>query len=234
MVRTVIRRVVELMSSGAPIEDWAAYMRDVFAQVVTPGAKPDETEARCRAFVLRFSYLSRLVLDDLALRNVPSFGEVHLVNVFLDQYLFALIEETLLAASHHSLQAVHLQRASLLSASDDPNGGAGVIGEAARVVQDTAAMGLGTYALAPLSPGASSGSAAVAAQAPLSAIPAGSFAPATNGSNRKRRVSQREGNGDDNDLTEVAAAMLAFEERSNAGSTNSADGPDSKRRKVPQ
>jgi regulatory factor X 1/2/3 len=74
------------------LEQWAAWLKSVVSQVLKQyDGKPNFVKA-ARQFLLNWSFYSSLVIRDLSLRSVASFGSFHLIRLLYDEYMFFVIE----------------------------------------------------------------------------------------------------------------------------------------------
>eukprot|EP00047_Mylnosiga_fluctuans_P023238 m.134361 g.134361 ORF g.134361 m.134361 type:complete len:559 (+) comp9517_c0_seq1:1736-3412(+) len=69
-------------------EQWVAWVHKVLRDYVGSG----DPAAQARKFLTRWSYYGSAVIRDLTLRSSPSFGSFHLIRLFLDEYVFYLVE----------------------------------------------------------------------------------------------------------------------------------------------
>ncbi|XP_021921953.1 transcription factor RFX3-like [Zootermopsis nevadensis] len=73
------------------LEEWAARLKGVVTQVLKPyEGKPNFAKV-ARQFLLKWSFYSSIVIRDLTLRSVVSFGSFHLIRLLYDEYMFFLI-----------------------------------------------------------------------------------------------------------------------------------------------
>eukprot|EP00048_Salpingoeca_helianthica_P021829 m.14626 g.14626 ORF g.14626 m.14626 type:complete len:313 (-) comp6474_c0_seq2:1026-1964(-) len=74
----------------APLEQWAAWLQTVVRECLPAASQPAANE-----FLLRWSFVSSLIIRDLTLRSATSFGMFHLMRLLCDEYVYYLVDRTL-------------------------------------------------------------------------------------------------------------------------------------------
>lgn len=82
----------QLHTSNSSLEAWAMWLQDIVAQCIKPFEGTPTFAARASELMLRWSFISSLVIRDLTLRSAVSFGMFHLLRLLCDEYVFYLVE----------------------------------------------------------------------------------------------------------------------------------------------
>eukprot|EP00039_Didymoeca_costata_P033504 m.42693 g.42693 ORF g.42693 m.42693 type:complete len:362 (-) comp9902_c0_seq1:1430-2515(-) len=92
---------VPATSNGDSLENWATWMQGIVAdalgpkqkmfQSTTPEGKKKDSE-KAGELLLRWSFVSNLILRDLTLKSAISFGPFHLMRLLCDEYMYFLVE----------------------------------------------------------------------------------------------------------------------------------------------
>ncbi|XP_046388643.1 DNA-binding protein RFX2 isoform X6 [Ischnura elegans] len=88
------------------LEQWAAWLKGVVAQVLKPYEGKANFAKAARQFLLKWSFYSSMVIRDLTLRSAASFGSFHLIRLLYDEYMFYLIEHQVANATGETPIAV--------------------------------------------------------------------------------------------------------------------------------
>ncbi|PNF37252.1 hypothetical protein B7P43_G00395 [Cryptotermes secundus] len=95
-----------ILHEQTSLEQWAAWLKNVVSQVLKQyEGKPDFAKA-ARQFLLKWSFYSSLVIREMALRNVASFGCFHAIRLLYDEYMFFVIEHKVAQATGETPIAV--------------------------------------------------------------------------------------------------------------------------------
>ncbi|PNF16689.1 hypothetical protein B7P43_G05422 [Cryptotermes secundus] len=88
------------------LEQWAAWLNNVVSQMLKQfEGKPNFVKA-AKQFLLKWSFYSSLVIRDLTLRSVVSFGYFHSIRLLYDEYMLFVIEHKVAQATGETPIAV--------------------------------------------------------------------------------------------------------------------------------
>lgn len=64
---------------------------------------PVQIRITAQQFLLRWTYLTGLILRDLSLRSAPSFGAFHILRLFADEFLFWVLERKVVGGEDNDI-----------------------------------------------------------------------------------------------------------------------------------
>ena len=74
------------------LEQWSDWLQGIVSDVLGDFDSDEGYAARSHKLLLRWSLVSSLVIRDLTLRSVESFGPFHLMRLLCDEYVYFLVE----------------------------------------------------------------------------------------------------------------------------------------------
>ncbi|KAI9002138.1 hypothetical protein DFJ74DRAFT_696798 [Hyaloraphidium curvatum] len=84
----------QMLQPGVKLEHWTIWLEEVVNRFLDQKTADHQRYVyAARQFLMRWNYYGTLVLRDLTMRSAPSFGAVHLVYLFLNEYVFYLVEQ---------------------------------------------------------------------------------------------------------------------------------------------
>jgi len=94
LIMTCDTSVQQFLSSQQSISKWIDFF-DAFATncLHQPSMSPEELPRVCRSFILKWTYVTSLLVRDLAVRAAPSFGSFQVLRLFADEFLQASVDE---------------------------------------------------------------------------------------------------------------------------------------------
>eukprot|EP00051_Salpingoeca_urceolata_P014835 m.189252 g.189252 ORF g.189252 m.189252 type:complete len:366 (-) comp18204_c0_seq2:4795-5892(-) len=95
LVTRLESRFRKFHSENNTLEEWANWLQEVVRESLQRFEQGEHFVANAREFLLRWSFLSSLVIRDLTLRSATSFGMFHLMRLLCDEYVFFLIERAI-------------------------------------------------------------------------------------------------------------------------------------------
>ncbi|XP_063239599.1 transcription factor RFX3-like [Bacillus rossius redtenbacheri] len=81
------------LREGRQLEGLAAWLKDAAQQALQPYEGKPAYVGAARKFLLRWTYCSSLVMREVTLASVGSFGSLYLLRLLLDGYLYHLVEQ---------------------------------------------------------------------------------------------------------------------------------------------
>eukprot|EP00041_Stephanoeca_diplocostata_P015092 m.285939 g.285939 ORF g.285939 m.285939 type:complete len:384 (-) comp19919_c0_seq1:117-1268(-) len=82
-------------SSSCKIMEWATWMQGIVAESMGVFDNAMAYEERGGNLLLRWSFMSSMIIRDLTLRSAASFGPFHLMRLLCDEYMYFLVESAL-------------------------------------------------------------------------------------------------------------------------------------------
>jgi hypothetical protein len=74
------------------LEKWALWLQGIVAERLGEFRDVESYEARASELLLRWSFISSLIMRELTLRSAASFGPFHLLRLLCDDYMYFLVE----------------------------------------------------------------------------------------------------------------------------------------------
>jgi len=124
---TEFRRIIMNQEDNC-IERWAKWLQGIVADRLGALETAEKYEARASELLLRWSFISSLIIRDLTLRSARSFGPFHLLRLLCDEYMYFLVETAVAEGGCRSIE--HTPGGEVGGASAD--GGKGAKGGAAK------------------------------------------------------------------------------------------------------
>eukprot|EP00045_Choanoeca_perplexa_P005521 m.46663 g.46663 ORF g.46663 m.46663 type:complete len:345 (-) comp13167_c0_seq1:122-1156(-) len=93
-----------MQATSFSVEAWASWLQKVVMAVLSPHCGTGNLATQAGEFQLKWAMLSSLVIRDLTLRSANSFGMFHLMRLLCDEYVFFLLERTIMAGAAQGLQ----------------------------------------------------------------------------------------------------------------------------------
>eukprot|EP00038_Savillea_parva_P000643 m.97564 g.97564 ORF g.97564 m.97564 type:complete len:412 (+) comp10220_c0_seq4:376-1611(+) len=79
-------------ATNTTLEAWASWLQDVVEQGMGPYTSDEQYATAGADLLLRWSFISSLIIRDLTLRSAASFGPFHLMRLLCDEYVYYLVE----------------------------------------------------------------------------------------------------------------------------------------------
>lgn len=76
------------------LETWSTWMQQLLREFLEPFQRTEQFRTRASEFLLRWSFISSLIIRDLTLRSAASFGMFHLMRLLCDEYMYYLVEKS--------------------------------------------------------------------------------------------------------------------------------------------
>ncbi|RKP19737.1 hypothetical protein ROZALSC1DRAFT_28694 [Rozella allomycis CSF55] len=87
------------LRQGVSLEFWCEWLEGIVEQCLAPETHepehPSIVENNSRQFLMKWSFMSTLIMRDLTLRSASSFGSYHLMRLLFDEYIFYIVERKL-------------------------------------------------------------------------------------------------------------------------------------------
>lgn len=89
-----LREFCDLLEQQSSIEDYTDWISSLICRcVVKPSEKEDAVfQSLAQEFLLKWSFVTSKIIQELTLRSAKSFGSFHLLQMLFDEYIFFLIE----------------------------------------------------------------------------------------------------------------------------------------------
>ncbi|CAG5087566.1 Oidioi.mRNA.OKI2018_I69.PAR.g11573.t2.cds [Oikopleura dioica] len=91
-VQTIHSGMVSLLDTHASFDDWHAFLVKSIDSCLPERSHPNYSE-KAKKFIMSWSYYSSMVIRDLTLRSVQTFGSFHLIRMLLDELVSHVIEQ---------------------------------------------------------------------------------------------------------------------------------------------
>eukprot|EP00052_Salpingoeca_macrocollata_P016421 m.131942 g.131942 ORF g.131942 m.131942 type:complete len:396 (+) comp20041_c0_seq12:468-1655(+) len=106
---------------GCTLEHWAQWLQRVVRQCLHGHETAPDFQDKAHDLLLRWSFVSSLIIRDLTLRSATSFGMFHLMRLLCDEYMYFLVEKAVGAASCPTLTHIPGGGEELLSRTELEN-----------------------------------------------------------------------------------------------------------------
>lgn len=91
-VQTIHSGMVGLLDTHASFDDWHVFLVKSINSCLPERSHPNYT-VKAKKFIMSWSYYSSMVIRDLTLRSVQTFGSFHLIRMLLDELVSHVIEQ---------------------------------------------------------------------------------------------------------------------------------------------
>ncbi|KNE66464.1 hypothetical protein AMAG_11601 [Allomyces macrogynus ATCC 38327] len=85
--------VKNLLTSSSKLDQWTVWLDSVIARFLDEKLDPARYIHQARQFLMKWNFYTALCLRDLTLRSMSTFGAFHIVILFLNEYLFFVVEQ---------------------------------------------------------------------------------------------------------------------------------------------
>lgn len=85
------------LTERSPLESWTNWIQETVLKMFGRTNDPKELIVLAQQLLLKWSFVSTLIIRDLTICNASSFGSFHLLRTLFDEYLFYLVEPKLVA-----------------------------------------------------------------------------------------------------------------------------------------
>ncbi|KAL7751643.1 hypothetical protein RI367_003109 [Sorochytrium milnesiophthora] len=82
-----------LLASASKLEHWTQWIDSVVLRFLDEKLDPTRYIFQARQFLMKWSFYGLLLMREISLRSLSTFGSFHILRLFLDEYLFYIIEQ---------------------------------------------------------------------------------------------------------------------------------------------